>query len=121
MIPSPQNSIRKVPMMRNGPNGIMLFIPFFPNITSAIPMIEPRMKDIRIAKVIIGHPTINPIKKPNLTSPPPIPFPLVKNTIKKKKVKDAEAANKRLRNIELERKKSIIFENPSQKSPPLSN
>ena len=94
VISSPQNSAVNVPTTKNGPKGIMLFIFFLPTAIRYSPAMDPKIKEEKTANKIAGHPKIIPIKKPNFTSPPPIPLPLVKRTIAKKNPPARNAANR---------------------------
>ena len=54
-------------------------------IINSMPIIAPKRKDKNKAIIILGQLNIKPIRKTNLTSPKPIPFPLVIKTKNKKK------------------------------------
>ena len=81
---SPKNIIKKVPIIKNGPNGISDFIVFFLKIIKPTPTMAPRRKARKRAIKTYGQPRKSPIKKANFMSPIPIPLPLVIKTINRK-------------------------------------
>ncbi len=83
---SPKNETTKNPIIKNGANGIFAFILAFPITINSIPNIEPTMKETRNQiKESFGE-RADPIRRANLTSPNPIPFPFVARLTKSRNI-----------------------------------
>ena len=74
----------KVPVIRNGANGISLFNPFFLKIIAPIPTMAPSINDKNMPINILGKPKRIPKRIANLQSPKPIhaPFDIRNNKVK---------------------------------------
>lgn len=82
-----KKKLTTVPKTKNGPNGTSDFIPFFFHKISMIPISPPVKNATYKAIGACGNPSKSPIRKANFTSPKPIPRPLVRRNINKKKRK----------------------------------
>ena len=71
--------------MRNGPKGTALLSFFFFRTIKVRPTIAPTRNEKNIDTRTLGKPIKSPIKRPSLTSPKPIHFPLEIRNIAKKK------------------------------------
>lgn len=80
----PQNRATNVPVIKNGPNGISLFKPFFPKNINIAPITAPKKNAKNKATKTFGKPSKNPIKTANFTSPNPIQRPFEIKKIKRK-------------------------------------
>ena len=81
------------PRTRKGPKGIVWPKLFLPNKIKVSATTAPLINDNINAKMAFGNPSPNPIKAPNLTSPPPIPLPLVNIMITRKNPPIPKATN----------------------------
>ena len=89
----PQNSAKKVPMIKKGAKGISLFNPFFWNIIEMIPTTAPVANAKNNQAKILGNPKINPNKIASFTSPNPIQRPPDTKKIAKKNPEAMTTAN----------------------------
>lgn len=85
-----KSSVIQKPIIKNGPNAIFAFNLLFCSKIAIIPITEPNIKLENNHTITLGKPSKNPKGIASLTSPNPMPFPLV---IKFNKSKNNDAPN----------------------------